>query len=867
MTIFVDIISPKNNFVSYNIFSWKDIIPLSMRHYFLDSTENCYFLTLSLFQLSTYSGINLLPSQWSPSGPFSTLVPLLLCYFLELCSIIITYVKGLYKTYSYNYLNYVIIIENNQRKLIQLKDIQVGQLIVIPENSNIPVDGLAYSVMNDDHIKISIANLNGECNILCKDCISTLSDTVPENINIVHIKDHSHSIQQFDAIGIFDQTKFKLNNYHFIPGGSINYGNECVILVTQIGTKLRSYTSCEKDDGFQINFIDNHLTQSLTYIFLPLLGLYTGTLIYMSNYYNKILDWTTILKRFIQSWILLNGIVPFSAKVIVMTNRTIQSYIQSNSQVDYQSASAIDNFCTIPTMICDKTGTLTKNELLLTHMSYRDMIYHQDQFHSIPFDLLYCIIVGLHCKHNIYATEEDRIISEKLISMGAIVECSKNKVEIIKGDDTITIHILVQDELQFNCVRKLSSVIFYINSPENAFIITKGPLSKIEALLSSSEITTFTTVQNKYNIDYPYLRTIAFAVRSVTYDNSIDPFTYEISNKYIFCSILGIQDDIQPQIIQTISNLQNYGKRISICTGDRYETAMYIADQIGILCENQIMLQETPPEGPNTKLLQTTFIFNSNDIRLSMLDYDTFVQFKYYLLHSSNCVAYSLIPKDKKFITTLFEGNNRNCITVGDGTNDIPMLKTSTLSIGVQNDNNLNVVNVSHITIRKFSDMCKIYKDSLKCHNINYNSIYGIFYKTILLNTLVYLYIIYNNYNLCNVLFNFIDIQGFHLLWGLFPILGLNFITYTPDTFASIRHIIKTALIIGIINTAFIYILSIILPFNTQLSILLLAIISINIQFIIFYGNHKLNIVLCLISITLGLLYVFAFRHIIPDIF
>ena len=237
------------------------------------------------------------------------------------------------------------------------------------------------------------------------------------------------------------------------------------------------------------------------------------------------------------------------------------------------------------------------------------------------------------------------------------------------------------------------------------------------------------------------------------------------------------------------------------------------------------------------------------------------------MLYSSNFVAYSLIPKDKKTIVSILEGNNHNCITVGDGTNDIPMLQTSTLGVSIKNEHNVNVVNSSHISIKQFNDIDKIYNNSLQCHSINYNSIYGVFYKTILLNTLVYFYIIYNNYDLSEVLFNFIEIQGFHLLWGLLPIIGLNFNKTTIKSFSSIKHIIKISLIIGIINTVVIPIISFILPFNIKQSILLLAILSVNIQFMIFYGNHKLNIILCFLSTAIGCLYVFALSDIIPDIF
>ena len=73
--------------------------------------------------------------------------------------------------------------------------------------------------------------------------------------------------------------------------------------------------------------------------------------------------------------------------------------------------------------------------------------------------------------------------------------------------------------------------------------------------------------------------------------------------------------------------------------------------------------------------------------------------------------------------------NKINIIAVGDGNNDIPMLKTSTVGIGVKNGLNTNVVSNSQITISRFKDLLKVNKNAYFCYTHNYNSIYSVFYK------------------------------------------------------------------------------------------------------------------------------------------
>ena len=227
----------------------------------------------------------------------------------------------------------------------------------------------------------------------------------------------------------------------------------------------------------------------------------------------------------------------------------------------------------------------------------------------------------------------------------------------------------------------------------------------------------------------------------------------------------------------------------------------------------------------------------------------------YNILHSKNFIAYSLIPKDKKFITNIFEGNDINTIAIGDGNNDVPMLKTTTLAIGVNKKYNSNVVNNSHITISNFGGLTKILQDSQYCYAINITTIYAVFYKTVLTNSLVYLYIVYNSCDLQKVLFNFIEIQGHHLIWGLLPIIGLNFNCVDYKQIA-IKNIRLYAILHAIMNACLIMTISHLLNDNIRKKIVILTIICININFIILFGYHKSNIIMCILSIILGLMYI-----------
>ena len=217
MEIYVEKKNFNSNYISFNKYKLRDIPYLSLYNYFLISRENFYFLVLSLIQLSTYSKIGLLPYHWSPSGPFSTAIPLVLCFVIELFSLFVTYFKDLYKTYRYNYKNVFELWSPTITGRIKAKDIRIGNILSIPKNSIFPVDGLLLKTGCEKYGKITLSNLNGECDIICKEPIPNLREDGNNTIKIVNIKDNKNSIRNFDSIGIINNVQYKINHEQFIP--------------------------------------------------------------------------------------------------------------------------------------------------------------------------------------------------------------------------------------------------------------------------------------------------------------------------------------------------------------------------------------------------------------------------------------------------------------------------------------------------------------------------------------------------------------------------------------------------------------------------------------------------------------------------
>ena len=321
----------------------------------------------------------------------------------------------------------------------------------------------------------------------------------------------------------------------------------------------------------------------------------------------------------------------------MVLNRTIQAFLKTDTEVEYLNPKCIDNFTKIERIICDKTGTLTKNELLLTHFSYKSNIYNDFSSIKIPFQFIYKIVLGLHHQNRIFSTSEDQIISEKLLSIGTCLELNGNNIIINRNYESKYIKLIEMHKLEFDCVRKKSSVIFYEPDKKDYYIVTKGSVDAIYSILNKDSAEEFNLVLKQYNEKYPFLRTIAFSIKKIDYNENHNPLDYETEGEYNFLTLLGIQDELQKGCVSTMHVLKNNNKRISICTGDRYETALYIANELNLLGN----IQTFNAAASLSNISEKTFIFNSCDLQLAKSNYDLMTYFSYSILHSKNFIAYS----------------------------------------------------------------------------------------------------------------------------------------------------------------------------------------------------------------------------------
>lgn len=836
-----------NNYISFNKFNLCEIPYLSLHKYFIQSKENIYFLILSFLQLMTHHKLAIFPSHWSPTGAFSTSIPLLICYLLELFSIILQYIREYRKTNLYNH-KQIPYLKSNSIDYIFNKDIQQGNILKIEHNHVVPVDCILLQVEHETYGKINLSNLNGEPDMISKQCITHTSLSDIKEIHIIEVHNNKHSLHYIEGnllcIEKSKTRKIEFNRSHFIPGGAINVGSPIYVIVTEVGKQIRSY-SFPNSNIFTTNYLDKYIGKiNRDYFYILLLCI---SICFIMNI--QYLNFFTVIQFIFQSFIIFNGIIPFSLKLFMIINRSIQTSKHNRPDCEYLEIKANDILPYSNYLVCDKTGTLTDNKLSLEYFfTNQGQDRKIETISKIKMDntlLAQTILMSIIIENDIFDTTEDKIIHDKISQLGYMIQRKSNLITIISHQDNK--HSYNKEKISrfeiykmfpFNTTHKFSAVVCKDCIQNQTWIIVKGSIVKIKTIINTT--TQLVKDETILNSTYPYLRTIGMCIFQ-THINLSD-ITSQILNKYMeskqfrYLTILGIKDTIQTSVPSTIRFLQQQKIHVSICTGDRKETAIDICKRTS-LYQNELLVYFSNKINYNIKK-PFIFIFDNKIIDQY---YDTSL-FHYLTLQSKSFIGYSLIPKHKQMMVKLLK-KKYIVSAIGDGNNDIPMLQESNIAISIDTGLNNNVVSNSHIKLNHFYLLTHVYKQSEYYLEFNKLTVFMILFKTLVFHGVLLSHIYQNNGQMNHIPFTFLDIQSLNILWTTIPLITCNLIQKKTIRYKTLDYYMYLP-IFSILNVSLIY--------QFDISIYISVVISYNILLYYILQHKKYNT-------TLSISFIFTF--------
>ncbi|XP_064784790.1 phospholipid-transporting ATPase IA-like isoform X2 [Oncorhynchus masou masou] len=486
----------------------------------------------------------------------------------------------------------------------------------------------------------------------------------------------------------------------------------------------------------------------------------------------------------------------------------------------------------------DKTGTLTCNVMQFKKCSIAGVAYghntdspeeegfgdptlpenlHNDHpTATIIQDFLTMMAV---CQTAVPEKTEDTIVYQASSpDEGALVRAASSLGFVFCGrtPDSVIIHALGTEQrfellnvLEFTSDRKRMSVI--MRTPSGRIrLYCKGADSVIYDRLADSSKYKDITLNHLEQFATEGLRTLCYAVTNIS-DESYEQWaelyqraatsltnralkmeeSYELIERNL--QLLGataIEDKLQDKVPETIETLLRAGIKIWILTGDKQETAINIGHSCRLLRKNMglLVVNEETLEGTRAALshhcgMLGEALHRENDVALVMdgetLKYALSFEVRQYFLDLAlSCKAViccRVSPLQKSEVVDLVKRQVKVItLAVGDGANDVGMIQTAHVGVGISGNEGLQAANSSDYSIAQF----KYLRNLLLVHGAwNYNRvskcILYCFYKNIVLYIIEIWFAIVNGFS-GQILFERWCIGLYNVIFTAMPPLALG---------------------------------------------------------------------------------------------
>lgn len=299
-------------------------------------------------------------------------------------------------------------------------------------------------------------------------------------------------------------------------------------------------------------------------------------------------------------------------------------------------------------LFSDKTGTITKGKLEVVTAFGGDC--NEGEINSLnPLIKQSLIVNTLYNTSTVISGE-----GKERVAMGG------NTTERALANYFISEHttdISVIEKIPFDSAKKYSAS--YLS---DGFTYIKGAPEKLlphckKYIADNGEIKDIQldTINQKINeLASRAMRVLMFArcEGNGIADNSLD------GNNYILVGFIGIRDEVRPESIVAIKQVQDAGIQVVMITGDRKETAVAIAKEAGIIKNN------------------TDLVFTSDE--LSKMTDEEISE----VIDKIRVIARAL-PSDKSRLVEIAKNKGLVAGMTGDGVNDSPALKKADVGFGM----------------------------------------------------------------------------------------------------------------------------------------------------------------------------------------
>ncbi|UJR10369.1 hypothetical protein I4U23_014574 [Adineta vaga] len=492
--------------------------------------------------------------------------------------------------------------------------------------------------------------------------------------------------------------------------------------------------------------------------------------------------WRHIGFTFLTFFILFNNLIPISLQITVDLVKFIQAYFinwdrdmydpETDTPANARTSNLNEELGQVKYIFSDKTGTLTKNEMVFKQCSIAGIMYGSGnlaEFNS--YELLknleqhntgneirefLTLLATCHTvvpENKVY-TELPTEVTYQASSPDefALVTAMKQMgiVFFSRTPDSVTINFRGEKEqyqilnvLEFSSDRKRMSVI--IRTPRNEIkLYSKGADNVILERLAENDQHAQRTSEHLESFANDGLRTLCLGYRTLTneeYDqwlikyreastaiNNRNELVAEIAEQIernlILLGATGIEDKLQDRVAESLTMLHKAGIKIWVLTGDKKETAINIGYSCKLLSNQMLnlILDESNLEDTQRQLRQHCQQFGDSlgkeNLASLVIDGQTL---KYALqapcrkdfldlaISCKTVICCRVSPKQKAEVVELVKQSiDAITLAIGDGANDVGMIQAAHVGVGIMGREGVQAACASDYTIGQFRFLTKL---------------------------------------------------------------------------------------------------------------------------------------------------------------
>lgn len=484
-----------------------------------------------------------------------------------------------------------LVIRDGKRITIPGREVVVGDIILLFEGSRVPADAKLISVNN---LEVDESLLTGE--------------SVPA-------QKHIHKITDYRVNSVFSGT-LVVKGHGIAEVTSIGLDTE----IGEIGSSLKSITTEKTLLQKEVNKVIK-LVAAIAVSCSILLVL----IFWIIN--------SDLIHGLLAGLTLAIAILPEEFPVVLTVFLTLGAWRLAKNNILTRRSHTIETLGSATVLCVDKTGTLTENQMRISSIVDNNNVVHADNF--IEADEIVRFGVLASQKQPFDPMEEAFILAGQQVfrDIEEIYEGQKILKEFPVEDDSLSIvHVWGRG--------RQIKVIALKGAPETVFDLCH---------LDSNERSKFE--KQVKNLAEQGLRIIAIAKGKIISEIPADRHDFEFE----FLGLVGLADPIRKEVIPAIKMCRAAGIKVVMLTGDYSETALRVAEDIGLDYQNTItgVEFEKLSDAERKKIIKSVTVFSR------------------------------VRPANKLTIVNALKQNGEIVAMTGDGVNDAPALKSAHVGIAM----------------------------------------------------------------------------------------------------------------------------------------------------------------------------------------